>query len=128
MGDFPAGLTWGIKYTFFKYVERMPDGQVQVFDGAERLPSGEFFFPASSGGRFDGAVRVLAHHGALNVLIANPRIDGDRLLLDEVDLARIEWDEPGTRSRRVTLTADGSKFFNSAYPEGDVIDGLRIER
>lgn len=113
------GLVWGIKYQFLKYIERMPDGQVTLSGGAERLPSGEFFFPAG----MKGQVQFRAHGGALDLTISEPRIDGDVLIVGGSPLARITWAEPG-RSERVELTAQGAQLFNGVYPEGERLDAV----
>ena len=126
-----AGLTWGIKYTFLKYVARMPDGKVELSDGASKTPGGEFFFPLLSeeGGvsKFGGSVVFTAHHGAMTFAVRNLLIQGDLLSVDGVPLATIEWGEPGV-SQRVKLTAEGSKLFNTAYPEGELLDAVKVAR
>ena len=65
-------LTWGIKSSLRAYVRGMPDGRVEVSDGAEEVASG-FSFPGHAL-RFTGAVTLTGHNGMMRVRIADPAL------------------------------------------------------
>lgn len=81
-----AALTWGVKASFRSYVTGpVAHGTITTADGAEA--AGEVFvFPAEEGaeGRpdaftagFDGSVRFVGHGGALDLTVADLRVEVD---------------------------------------------------
>ncbi|OMH31251.1 hypothetical protein BGP79_09420 [Tersicoccus sp. Bi-70] len=84
-------MTWGIKDSLIAYIEGPAEGEVEVTTPAVRTDAG-FFFPradqpgetADAAGTphtagaaafaFAGSVRLTGHWGALDVLLADPRI------------------------------------------------------
>lgn len=84
--DIRAGLSWGIKHSFNRYVDAMPDGQRAAGAGATEMPDGTFFFELDDAGGFDavacqgvikyqGDVRYKAHRGVLFVMIVDPWLE-----------------------------------------------------
>jgi len=81
-----AGLDWGIKESFRNYIEgHIAAGAITVSGGATRNPDGSFHFPLREGSfdsrtnatvvQFDGTVRMEGHHGALDMTVADPRVE-----------------------------------------------------
>lgn len=96
-----AGLDWGLKASFRTYIEgHIAGGTITVSDGATRNPDGTFHFPLRDGTfdpntnatvvQFDGTVHMEGHEGALEMTVANPRVEltptGTRLLADVTSL------------------------------------------
>ncbi|TQL55692.1 Htaa protein [Subtercola boreus] len=74
-----ARLEWAVKASFVAYVEALPDGKVETFGGAARAADGRFLFAAAGGTEgdlaFTGTLRFSGHHGVLDVLLSDPRIE-----------------------------------------------------
>jgi len=78
-----VGLLWGLRDSFLSYARRV-GARVELGGGAGLVADGDaFYFPlADQSGfevtalsgvlRFDGRVRILAHHGALDVRVVAP--------------------------------------------------------
>lgn len=133
-----AELRWSIRTSFRSYVLGV-GGETDVEDPA--VDDGtEFRFPfdaeASSDSElgYRGSVRITAHEGLLNVLIADPRIhvgpEGLRLTVAAVDgtrlaLAGLQPSEPQIADGLVRwaelparLTPEGVAVFDFNYPAG----------
>jgi hypothetical protein len=106
-----AGLSWGVKASFTRYVDSMPDGRRGAGYGATEVDGGVFFFELEDASGFDAAtrtgivkyrgdVRYKAHGGMLFVMIVDPWLEfrGDSTSLTVVDADR--WPE---RDHRITL-------------------------
>lgn len=134
-------LTWGIKASLLDYVRGMPDGSVELADGASEA-AGAFRFPAdvASGDplAFRGAVRLTGHGGMMRVTIADPSIvqtaDGWALEIADPDDAELRlrfatiarFD--GDRATGTALTEDGADLFFGPYAQGTPLDDPRIAR
>jgi Htaa len=81
-----AGLDWGVKQSFRNYIEGgIAAGTITVSDGATRNGDGTFHFPLRDGTfdpdtnativQFDGTVHMEGHDGALEMTVANPRVE-----------------------------------------------------
>jgi hypothetical protein len=82
----PFGLVWAIKRSFVRYVERMPDGEGFLADGAVPMAPDMVLFPAIEHARsgvdrdadhfwaFRGDVRFRGHAGLLSVRIGAPQL------------------------------------------------------
>lgn len=127
-------LTWGIKSSLLSYVRGMPDGRVELSDGAEETASG-FAFPGDRT-RFRGAVTLTGHNGMMRVRIGDPALvqrDG-RWTLEIADpddpTARLvfavlgEFD--GSVGRDVSLTDDGADLFFGPYRAGTPLDDIAV--
>jgi len=149
----PAGeLRWAIKDSLQRYLIAA-GAEVSVANGCRYSHEGEFVFPAAEPGarsgagrirgdaapsarRFTGDIRFLAHHGMLDVFLADPLLDAGpgtarlRVRLSPASQARtaialVEWGASDAaadgRLRRVlaaTLTADGARVFGGGYAAG----------
>lgn len=142
------GLRWGIKASFVRYVAGMPDGTMSVTGGAVETPEGFVFpvrdarsFDTKTGSgivRFEGDVRFRAHHGMLQVRVADPELSvderGARLSVEGPDGTRLTVAELGTPRPAegggleipAALTAEAVSYFNDVYPEGTALDPLVV--
>ena len=149
-------LTWGIKESFRRYFERLPDHNYELTEGAGRSASGKFTFPpraeagpARAGHRmfsFSGRVLLTAHFGALSVMIADPEVlvrpDGRASLSAEVDkengqtvrmvIANLALEGTGGPAGTpqicfsASLARDGQYLFMGNYYAGDPLDPVTI--
>lgn len=134
------GLCWAIKSTFATYVESMSDGNIAVFDGAERMSDGSFFFPFAQEREagsavvrsFRGGVQFTGHRGMLAVTISAIELiieDGSaslsiedglspdgRLTMVAMDNSNLEGEV--IRFPAPKLTEDGADLFFENYPAG----------
>jgi len=150
-----SGMSWGIKQSFNRYVDAMPDGQRGAGAGATAMPDGTFFFelheatdyePATGLGtvKYQGDVRYKAHGGVLFVMIVDPWLefteDGAQLTVVDAQhwpdrerrmvLADLEPSShsglpPGWACLQARITAAGSEVFNNVYAPGDLLDPVR---
>ncbi|MFH5824554.1 HtaA domain-containing protein [Georgenia sp. AZ-5] len=147
-------LEWGLKESFRRYFERLPDHVYGLTDGAVRNAAGEFGFPhrlgfgpEGAGGTvlaFSGRVALTAHFGALSVVIADPEVlfgqdgsvtlsaavdevDGRAVRMDIADLA-LEVGRLGAPEVRfsASLARDGQYLFMGNYFAGDALDPVTI--
>jgi Htaa len=81
-----AGADWGLKQSFRNYIEgHIAGGTITASEGAIRNPDGSFHFPLVSGSydpatqstvvQFAGRVLMEGHGGALELNVADPRIE-----------------------------------------------------
>jgi hypothetical protein len=137
----PARLVWGIRTSFREYVAALEDGRF-VVDGAEADEDG-FAFPRSVDGAFGGRVRITAHGGALDVTLADPRIepDGTRVVLTadtgdgRLALVRLldvadatTFAEDGGVAADVALTIEGAAWLGGVYNPWARMDPVRVVR
>lgn len=105
------GLSWGIKQSFTRYVDSMPDGKRGAGYGATEAEPGIYFFELEDVSDYDAAagkgiikyrgdVRFAGHHGMLFVMIVDPWIDfrESTVVLTVLDAER--WPK---RDRRIEL-------------------------
>ncbi|GGC98912.1 hypothetical protein GCM10011512_27280 [Tersicoccus solisilvae] len=157
-----AGLTWGIKDSLIAYVEGPAAGEVEVADPANRTEEGFHFpwaatdvatdpvtAPAAAGDGsyvFTGSVRFTGHWGALDVLLADPRITltgrtGELAVRDRghrdptatlviADLALVDDAVEGADARTLeltaTLTAHGRFLLGAQYRIGEELAPVRL--
>ncbi|WP_062202864.1 HtaA domain-containing protein [Demequina salsinemoris] len=119
-------LVWAVKESFVEYVEAL--GQVEVVAPATRDDAGGFRFPASAGG-FSGTVSFRAHHGAMNVTLRDPRLEGDRLTVEYDDhgrpQGRIVLAEVSVAGR-TALAGPGAVVFDFTYPVGTELAPIAV--
>ncbi|GLI28589.1 hypothetical protein ARHIZOSPH14_28310 [Agromyces rhizosphaerae] len=123
-----GALVWGVKSSFVEYVEAL--GEVEVIAPAARDGDGRFRFPAvGAGGGYAGAVAFRAHHGAMDVVLRDPRLDGRGLSM-EVD----DHGHPQSRmviahvdEERAALAASGAVIFDFRYPPGTELAPVLVE-
>ena len=153
-GQVRAGLSWGVKQSFNRYVDGIPDGKRAAGAGATWMPDGTYFFEFGNATDFDattglgiiryrGDVRYLAHYGLLFVMIADPWIQfyQDRAELtinnspnpeDRIVLATLESGQgghvlaSGWSHLEARLTQAGVEVFNDVYSPGDMLDPMRL--
>jgi hypothetical protein len=133
-------LRWAIKAGFITYVSALPDGVVEVLDGATAA-DGAFVFPSADGVgglAFTGAVRFSGHHGVLDVTLANPRIetvDGGIVVTVAVGDERVRFATAESflpagigvvTSRSAAATDDGAFLLGGVYQAGTPLDPLQI--
>jgi hypothetical protein len=159
-----ATLTWGVKSSFRNYVTGpIAGGSITPEGGVTVDGSGAFVFPAVDGAEatdesfaagFEGSVRFVGHEGALDLTVADVRVDVDgasgalvadvssKALDDEevveypdVELASLDLTavDPVEASGFLTwtdvpatLTTDGAPAFADFYPAGTALDPLTI--
>lgn len=143
-----VGLAWAVKHSFVSYVRSLPDGQIQVADGAATTSDGEFYFPLvnvtqTADGllsvQFGGVVTFTGHHGLLTVELRRPRIDlgvVDNSLFvagrpAEVCLGRLALPKPATRAGvtmwsrvPVSVAREGGAVFGGSYKAGEPLAPL----
>jgi hypothetical protein len=112
-----AGLSWGVKGSFTRYVDSMPDGRYGAGRGATETGGGIFFFELDDASGYDptaregivkyrGDVRYKAHGGMLFVMVVDPWLEfhGDAAWLTVVDAER--WPDHDHRITLATLRPD----------------------
>jgi len=154
-GHPPAGLTWGVKQSFLRYLAGLPDGGHAASGGAYLSENSFFTFPPHPDSeqtiagelRFRGAVHLSGHAGLLQVLIADPRLvlreTGALLTIanridapdgsERIPLADLEInDSYSTRQGLVlplisaSLTTAGCDLFGGHYPPGESLDPIFV--
>lgn len=144
-------LEWAVKASFVAYVEALPDGNVETFGGAIRAGDGRFVFGTPERSRdalaFTGTLRFSGHHGVLDVLLSDPRIEtlGAVTALtvavgaERVHIATIGHLDGGAPSAAihpaigsaltgtgVTATDDGAHLLGGVYSAGTPLDDILI--
>ena len=155
-------LSWGMKESFREYIAGPGGGEITTGDGTIVNPDGTFAFPDPSGTAgedaadvtFGGWVRFFAHGGALDVTLANPRVEftGDTgslftditsdtpapdppvtqegVHLAELDLTGIDPEPVGAGLRwsaiPATLSEDGAPAFGGFYAAGTELDPVTL--
>jgi hypothetical protein len=85
-GQGRPGMSWGVKSSFTRYIDAMPDGMRGAGHGAAETGQGVYFFeledasgydPVSREGvvKYRGDVRYKGHQGMLFVMIVDPWIE-----------------------------------------------------
>lgn len=138
-----GGLEWGIFRKLVEYVESVPDGAVELSEGAYRTDSGEFGFLAGTQdaetASFIGRVTLSAYEGMLRVVLLNPTVlldpAGGGVLTENPyragDLTTIATLGPmtveaGSYSAPATLTSAGTGWLSDGrYPVGQDVDPVR---
>ncbi|MDR6688769.1 hypothetical protein J2Y41_004365 [Arthrobacter sp. 1088] len=146
-----GSLTWAVRDSLLRYVTVVARGSYTVEGGATITTDGAFAFPlrraVQTDGQwhlsFAGSVRLTAHHGFLDVLIADPElvtgheggmlsartnVDGTTTLIaatdaevpqhSDVDLA---W-----TANDVHLLESGVELFGGVYPAGTDLAPLKV--
>lgn len=121
------GMSWGVKHSFARYIDAMPDGRRGAGHGATETERGVYFFElddtsdydsASGWGviRYRGDVRYAGHEGMLFVMIVDPWIEfrGSAAVLTVLDAEH--WPNRERRIELATLTPDDSA--TQQLPEG----------
>ena len=121
------GLSWGVKGSFTRYIDSMPDGRRGAGHGATEAGEGVYFFeledasgfdPAVPGGiaKYRGDVRYKGHQGMLFVMIVDPWIEfrDTGAVLTVVDAER--W--PGKEHRIELATLDPCEPTAGRLPRG----------
>lgn len=144
-------MEWGIKESFRRYFERLPDHRYDLQDGARRCSDGQIEFqvdPHTASAdtlAFRGAVQLTAHHGALSVRIADPRItlrdateaelsaevdsvDGQpvRMVIALLTAGRSDPDTPSRRVFQAEVAEEGQFLFMGNYFAGDPMDPVTV--
>jgi hypothetical protein len=146
MADEGYGLTWTIRRSFLDYLSSLADGRAVLGRGATVSPPHGVTFPPRGaeidaatgigGAWFTGDVRFTAHHGLLQVVIADPRLDLRQgtgtitISTGTVHLAMAEFSveyahvggDGRWRAYDVRLTESGAALFGGAYLPGDTLD------
>lgn len=105
-------MEWGIKESFRRYFERLPDHRYDLGEGARRCSDGQIEFRAAAPVdsddtlAFRGVLQLSAHHGALSVRIANPWITFRGGNAAELSAEVDSVDGEPVRMRIAELTAD----------------------
>lgn len=121
-----AGMSWGIKQSFNRYVDAMPDGQRAAGAGATEMPDGTFFFELSDASQFDpkagrgiiryqGDVRYQAHGGVLFVMIVDPWLE---FYDDRAELTVIDGKHWPDREQRLVLATLEQSQQGGGLPAG----------
>ncbi|WP_203137587.1 HtaA domain-containing protein [Microbacterium sp. JZ31] len=145
-----AGLYWGVRDSFVRYVLMNPDGGVYGDDGVETDGDATFRFPlrraSHSGGRwrieFGGELSFVAHAGLLAVRISRPVVEIGRdqgalsvsfgeeraiiARLAPAEAALIDGGWVVFPPLPAELTAAGVGLFGDVYSAGEPLDPLRI--
>lgn len=132
-------IEWGIRSSFVSYVEALPDGRVQVGDGAQRSEDHAFLFPGILQPTGDihctGFVRFGGHRGMLSVMFEDFRIHRNQEVCAHVNgadccIATLSNGREGPGERlvfeKVTLTDDGAFVLGDIYRPGDPLRPLTI--
>jgi hypothetical protein len=111
------GMSWGVKSSFTRYIDAMPDGKRGAGHGATETGAGVYFFelddasgydPVSGGGvvKYRGDVRYKGHQGMLFVMIVDPWIEfrGTTAALTVLDAEH--WPKRDRRIELATLALD----------------------
>ena len=122
-----AGLSWGVKRSFARYIDAMPDGRRGAGQGATETERGVYFFelddasdydPVSGDGviRYRGDLRYAGHGGMLFVMIVDPWIEfrGSTAVLTVLDAEH--WPKRERRIELATLALD--ETATQRLPEG----------
>lgn len=138
-----TALVWGVKASLIDYIRSLPDGSVEMSDGAVATGAGFRFAQSERGGlRFTGTVTLTAHNGMLHIVIADPELqpDGAGLLLTIADpddptlrlpfgqAAGMQATTEGDRCTGTTLTEDGADLFFGPYEAGTPLDDPLVLR
>jgi hypothetical protein len=136
-----SALSWPIKKSLLEY-HRGLDGEVELSEGAT-FDGTSFVFPVLQAGvnmaeqkHFGGAVRLRAHGGLLDVVVARPRLcrapdatrlltptpNGTHILLAESD----PIDEFATETGTLRLHAHATHLFGFTYPAGTELAALHF--
>ncbi|WP_342660449.1 HtaA domain-containing protein [Rhodococcus ruber] len=141
-----------MKRSFIRYIASLPDTAYSVVDGAYLEETSFFTFPVDpeaadtpSVVRFRGALRIRAHGGMLDVLIADPWVEHlpSGSILSVVDpagwprrdhrivFADLAVDGPriaGARGAQftATLTESGISVFGGQYASGTELDPVAL--
>lgn len=152
---------WGVKESFRTYIEGPGGGAITTGDGATRNEDGSFRFPVVAGEvdpdtgfgevQLGGSVHFTAHGGALDIMVADPRLEitasGSALYADAKsqpmgpgepiddhrDLVALDADavEPALGPKAVRwnaipaiITENGSPVFN--YSVGTAMDPVSL--
>ncbi|MFL4480498.1 HtaA domain-containing protein [Paeniglutamicibacter sp. ORCA_105] len=108
------GLSWGVKSSFTRYIDTMPDGRRGAGHGATEAGDGVYFFELEDASGFDpsspegivkyrGDLRYKGHQGMLFVMIVDPWIEfrDTGAVLTAVDAER--WPNKEHRIELATL-------------------------
>lgn len=141
-------LSWGIKGSFLRYLESLPDCRIAMNDGVHRdSTTGDFMFPLSecvdlaSGGyrlKFSGDLRIQAHGGMLLVIFMNPWLTVTDAGAELCTIDLMHW--PDTSKREIlglSTETTGPEFplvlakqalgtFNNVYPVGEQLAPARL--
>lgn len=134
-----VGLSWGIKRSLLTYV-RESGGDVSAFAPAHDRNAGSFWFPETCRRRgedavvweFEGAVRLSAHAGLMEVLLSAPWI---HVTPSETLLTVAGSEATRTQGRRVPLAilsgtpgvppSEGEELSAALHPAGAVFFDFR---
>ncbi|TYB64326.1 hypothetical protein FXF51_21625 [Nonomuraea sp. PA05] len=150
-----GSLDWGVKERFRSYITgSIAHGTITAGDGATVNTDGTFRFPLTEGvydtGQrtallsFSGQVRFTGHNGALDLVVANPKVavgeTGSTLYADVTSLP-LDGTKPisyplvafaaltpeaTSGAMPATLSAAGVPAFADFYPEGEPLDPLTV--
>lgn len=151
-----AGMSWGVKRTFTRYVSTMPDGRYGAGGGATEVVDGTFFFELEDATGYDpvrqegfakyrGDIRYKAHGGVLFVMLVDPWLElrdgvGELSVVDaehwpgreqRLALATLRSDSgeglpPGWEQLEARLTPAGAAIFNDVYAVGELLEPVRF--
>ncbi len=147
----PGSLRWGVKSSFLRYVRVIAHGTYTVTQGARADTEDVFEFPIAGaeerGGHwvlsFSGSVRFEAHHGFLDVTLAELTLavgpergslsiaspeNQDRVVIATVSGAGPAVDEDWLRwpALEAELTEAGAEVFGGVYPAGTELAPLEV--
>lgn len=146
-----GSLTWAVRDSLLRYVTVIAGGSYRVEDGATVAEDGQFTFPlrnaVQTGGQwrlsFAGCVRFTAHHGFLDVRIADPeyvtgpgsgvlsaRTDDDGTITLVAATGAEEPEQDGVdlvwMSNDVHLLETAVELFGGVYPAGTDLAPLKV--
>ncbi|WAH97432.1 HtaA domain-containing protein [Arthrobacter sp. MMS18-M83] len=146
-----GSLTWAVRDSLLRYVTVIARGSYQMEGGATVTDDGAFTFPLRNAVHvgnewrlsFEGSVRFTAHHGFLDVRIADPEIvtgpvDGVLSVRTGDDgtsttaVAATGAEELGRDGTDIVWTANlhlletGVELFGGVYPVGTDLAPLNI--
>lgn len=112
------GLSWGVKRSFTRYIDSMPDGRRGAGYGATEAGDGVYFFELDDASGYDlalcegvikyrGDLRYKGHGGLLFVMVVDPWIEfrGVTAVLTAIDAEH--WPNRERRIELATLTPAG---------------------
>lgn len=152
----PYQLSWGIKRSFLRYLESLPDCAIATNDGATRDgESGEFCFPFMAKTELDensyrlefsGDARIKAHGGMLLVIFMNPWLTFTESSVEFSVVDLMAW--PDTSQREVLgvsplgastepeasvatefplrLAESAVETFNNVYQAGEPLEPVKL--
>lgn len=149
-----AGLTWGIKRSFIRYIAMLPDGNYLTDEGACLGGTSYFTFPTHPASpnadpvtRFTGSLRIRGHGGMLDVLLADPWIEhrdngmvlsvvdpnrwpgrDQRLVLAHVTPMIPDAPTPGEKKFTALLADSGTDVFGGQYDPGTPLDPVTVRQ